>query len=161
MVLEAGVDLADFVHPSHRDHHLAMVRGLAADQPGIATLRHQRDPVRAGELADRRDFRRRARPQHEGRASVKQVALLGDIGRDVGRVGHRVFVTDDMAQNCAISSGEQRRRGGWLDDIHLDLSCVHLVSCWTRKANSDLILRSALLRASSRSFETQRSRSSG
>ena len=48
-----GVDLADLVHPPQRDHDLAMMRGLAADQTGIAALRHQRDFMLGGELADR------------------------------------------------------------------------------------------------------------
>ena len=93
-----GVDVADLVQPPHRDHHLAVMRRLAADEPGIAALRHQRDSVFAGELADRGDFRGRARPQHQRRAAVKQVALLGDVGRDVGRIGHRIFVADDGAE---------------------------------------------------------------
>jgi len=42
------------------------MRRLAADQSGIAALRHQRDFVRGGELADFGDFGGRSRPQHEG-----------------------------------------------------------------------------------------------
>ena len=95
-----GIDLADLVQPPQRDDHLAIVRGLAADQAGIAALRHQRDLVLAGELADRGHFRRRARPQHQRRAAVKQVALLGDVGRDIGGIGHRIFVADDGAKFC-------------------------------------------------------------
>ena len=47
-----GIDLADVVQPPQRDHDLAMMRRLSADQAGIAALRHQRDAVLAGELAD-------------------------------------------------------------------------------------------------------------
>ena len=32
------------------------------------------------------------------RVAVKQIALLGDIGRDVGRIGHRIFVADDCSE---------------------------------------------------------------
>ena len=106
-----GVDVADLVHPPHRDHHLAIMRGLAADKAGVAALRHQRDSVFAGELADRGDFRGRARPQHQRRAAVKQVALLGDVGRDIGRIGHRIFVADDRAET-RDQFGRERRRGG-------------------------------------------------
>jgi hypothetical protein len=100
-----------------------MMRGLAADQAGIAALRHQRDFVLAGELADRGHFRRRAGPQHQWRAAVKQVAFLGDIRRDIGGIGHRIFVADDGAKLCD-QLGRKRGQGGWfgaLNDIHCRL----------------------------------------
>ena len=40
-----GVEVANAVHPPHRDHHLAVVRRLPADEAGVAALRHQRDAV--------------------------------------------------------------------------------------------------------------------
>ncbi len=88
-----------------------MMRRLAADEAGVAALRHQRDAVLVGELADRGDFGGRARAQHQRRAAVEQVAFLGDIGRDVGRIGHRVFVADDRRGIAAISSGGKRTGG--------------------------------------------------
>ncbi len=103
-----GIDLADLVQPPQRDNDLAMMRGLAADQAGIAALRHQRDFVFAGELADRGHFRRRAGPQHQRRAAVKQVAFLGDVGRDIGGIGHRIFVADNSAKFCD-QFGRKRR----------------------------------------------------
>ena len=42
MVFEVGVDLADAVEPVERQHDLAVMRDLAADQAGIAALRHDR-----------------------------------------------------------------------------------------------------------------------
>ena len=75
-----------------------LMRRLAADEAGVAALRHERDAVLVGKLADRGDFRRRARPQHQRRAAAKQVALLGGVGRDVGGIGHRIFVADDGAE---------------------------------------------------------------
>ena len=96
-------------------------------------------PVFAGELADRGDFRGRARPQHQRRAAVKQVALLGDVGRDVGGVGHRIFVADDGAKP-RDQFGRKRRRGG-LDDIHcrllfLSLAFPHSRSTAARRSRS-------------------------
>ena len=102
-----GVDLADAVHPPQREHDFAVVRRLAADQAGVAALRHERGAVFVGELADRGDFRGRARPQHQRRVAVIQAALLGDIGRDVGGIGDGIFVADDRAE-----AGDQVGRSG-------------------------------------------------
>ena len=110
------IDLADLVQPPQRNHHLAMMRGLPADQPGIAALRHQRDLVFGGELADRGDFRGRARAQHQRRAAMEQAALLGEVGRDIGGIRHRVFVADDIAESC--DQFGRKRRGGGLNEIH-------------------------------------------
>ena len=54
--------------------------------------------------------------------AVKQVALFGDVGRDIGRIGHRIFVADDFAEPRDQFGRE--RRDGWLDDIHLGLLLV-------------------------------------
>ena len=51
------VDLADAVEPRQREHDLALVRRLAADEAGIAALRHDWRPGLVRELQDRRDFR--------------------------------------------------------------------------------------------------------
>ena len=47
---------------------------------------------------------------------MEQVALLGDVRRDVGRIGDRVFVADDGAE-FRDQFRRQRRHGG-LNDIH-------------------------------------------
>ena len=114
-----GVDFADIVHPPHRDDDFAIMRGLAADQAGIAALRHQRDLVLAGELADRGNFGRGAGPQHQWRAAKEQVAFLGDIGRNIGRIGHRIFVADNSAKFRDQFRRERRYRA--LNDIHCRL----------------------------------------
>ena len=117
--VRGGIDLANLVQPAQRDHDLAMVRGLPADETGIAALRHQRDFVLAGELADRGHLGSGAGPQHQRRAAVEQVAFLGDIGRDIGGVRDRIFVADDGAEFCD-QLGRKRRRGA-LNDIHCRL----------------------------------------
>ena len=110
------IDLADFVEPPQRDDDFAIMRGLPADQAGVAALRHQRDAVLAGKLADRGDFRGRTRAQHQRRMAVKQVAFFGGVRRDVGGVGHRIFVADDCAE-LGDQFGRKLRRSR-LDDIH-------------------------------------------
>jgi hypothetical protein len=118
------VDVADLIHPPHRDHHLAVMRGLAADEASVAALRHQRDSVLGRKPADRGDLGGRARPQHQRRSSVKQVALLGEVRRDVGGIGDRVFVADNFAET-RDQFGRERRACG-LQDIHHRLL---MVSC--------------------------------
>ena len=81
-----GVDLADLVHARERQHDLAVVRRLAADKAGIAALRHDRGIRLVGELQDGRDFRRRARPQHDLRVAAIEPALLGEVGFLIRRV---------------------------------------------------------------------------
>ena len=44
------IDLADAVEPGQRQHHLAVERDLAADEPGIAALGHDRGRGGIGEL---------------------------------------------------------------------------------------------------------------
>ena len=43
---------------------------------------------------------------------MEQIALLGDIGRDIGGVGHRIFVADD-GREARIRSGDKRRQESW------------------------------------------------
>ena len=111
-----GVDVADAVHPPHRHHHLAMMRGLPADQAGIAALRHQRDALLGGEPADRGHLRGRTGPQHQRRAAVIEVALLGEVRRDVGRIGDRISVADNGAK--ARDQFGRERRCRHRGDIH-------------------------------------------
>ena len=114
-----GVDLANLVQPPQRDDDLAMMRGLPANQAGIAALRDQRNFVFAGELADRGYFGGGAGPQHQRRAAVEQVALLGDVGRNIGGVRDRIFVADDSAELCDQFGWKRRYRT--LNDIHCRL----------------------------------------
>jgi len=51
-----------------------------------------------------------------GERPWKQVAFLGDIGRDIGGIGDRIFVADNSAEFCD-QLGRQRRHGA-LNDIH-------------------------------------------
>ena len=89
------IDLADLVEPGEREHDLAMMRDLPADQPGIAALRHDRGLGFVGELEDRRHLVDRARPQHYRRVAVKEVAHLDQIGLLRRAVGDGIFGVDD------------------------------------------------------------------
>ena len=80
-----GVDLADAVEPLEREQDLAVVRRLAADEAGVAALRHDRRAGLVRELQDRGDLGGRARPQHQRRAAVIEPALLDHVGLDVVR----------------------------------------------------------------------------
>jgi hypothetical protein len=107
-----------------RQHDLAVERDLAADQAGIAALRHDRRLGIVRQLDDGGDFRKRARPQHQRRGAVIEPALLGNIGRDLGRCGDRMAGADDRGeageqigievQQCGGELGHARFHG-WLD----------------------------------------------
>ena len=108
MVFEVEFDLADAVEPVERKDNLVVVRNLAADQPGIAALRHDRGLGRVGELKDRRHLADRARPQHQRRMRLEQMAQLDQIGRLQRRIGDGVFVADDRGKarkQCGIGLG--------------------------------------------------------
>ena len=96
------VDLADAVEPVHREHDLVVMRDLAADEAGIAALRHDRGLGLVGEFQDRRDFGDRARPQHHRRMAVEQVAHFEEIRRLHLRIGDGEFLADDRRE-----AGEQ------------------------------------------------------
>jgi len=118
-----GVELADFVQPPERNDDLAMVRRLAADEAGIAALRHESDLVRIGKLADLANFGGRARSQHQRRAAMEQIAFFGDIGRDVARIGQRMLVANDLAELCDQLGCERRRLR--LSNVHC---CVAVIA---------------------------------
>ena len=108
------VDLADAVEPVERKHDLVVVRNLAADQPSIAALRHDRGFGRVGEVEDRRHFADRARPQHHRRVGLEQMAQLDQIGRLARRIGDGVFVADNRGkarQQCGVGLGRRPIEG--------------------------------------------------
>src|SRR5262245_13595117 len=84
-------------HASKTHHHLmaAFERDLAADQPGIATLRHDLRVRFVGALQDRRNFRRRARLEHERGVAKIAIAPFNEIRRHGLRVADRVVLADD------------------------------------------------------------------
>ncbi len=82
---------------------LVVVRNLAADEPGIAALRHDRRRRLVGEAEDLRNLGDRGGPQHHRRAAAEHVAHLEEIRRLHLRVGDGVFLADDR--------GEAREQG--------------------------------------------------
>ena len=50
---------------------------------------------------------------------MKQVAFLGDVGRDIGGIGHGIFVADNSTKFRDQFGG--KRRHGALNDIHCRL----------------------------------------
>ena len=89
------IDLADAVEPVEREHDLVVQRNLAADQPGIAALRHDRRCGLVGELEDIGYFGNRCRPQHHRRVALEHVAHLDQVRRLGLRVGDGEFLPDD------------------------------------------------------------------
>ena len=106
------VDLADAVEPGEREHELAAVRDLPADQPGIAALRHDRRAGLVGELEDGGDLGDRARPQHRRRRAAIEVAALDQVFLLLGRIGDGVFRSPTSAMKRASRSGAMARTGG-------------------------------------------------
>ena len=100
------IDLAHAVEPLEREHDLAVLRDLAADQAGIAALRHDRGRGLVRELEDCRDLVDRARPQHQRADAAKHVARLGEIGRLRVAIGDGVFLPDDRDEACEQIGGE-------------------------------------------------------
>ena len=99
------IDLADLVHAVERQHDLAVVRDLSADQAGVAALRHDRGRGLVGDLEQLGNLPGRARPQHHRRVAGPQRAELDQIGRLLVLVGDGVLLADHGDQ-----AGE--RRGG-------------------------------------------------
>ena len=120
-----GVEVAQSVHPAQRQHDLAAIGRLAADEARIAALRHQSGARLAGELADRGDLRGRARPQHQGRGAAEQVAVLGDVLVHVGLGGNGVFVADDGGE--ARNGFRRKGRRRLVSDVHR--ASLRLSSC--------------------------------
>jgi hypothetical protein len=80
---------------SSRFNDLVVEGDLAADQAGIAALRHDRRLGLVGEFEDRGDFGDRSRPQHHGRVAAEQIAHLHQVGRLRLRILDGEFVADD------------------------------------------------------------------
>ena len=94
------VDVDDTCHAIEREHDLAAlpVRDAAADQAGVAALRHHRDLLGCAELHDIRDFLCVGRPHHGERVAYKAFAPVGDVGMLALVVGDQTLVADDGAQ---------------------------------------------------------------
>ena len=94
------VDLADAVEPLQRQQQFAAagVGNLAADQAGVAALRHDRHARRRAGRDDRRHFGRRARARHRERAAAEQPARLFEIGRDEFGIDDDVGGADDARE---------------------------------------------------------------
>ena len=83
------IDRAYPVHPAECQHDIIAVRGRdpAADQPGIAALRHDRQPGLSTNLDDRGHLRRRTRPHDEPCRPAIKPPRLGEIRLHVPRIG--------------------------------------------------------------------------
>ncbi len=91
------INLADRLQPLGRQDDLVacLVRRLAADEPGIAALRHDSDPRLVAEGHDGRDFRGRPGANEGERLSLVEAARLDQRPGDQIRVGERIACADD------------------------------------------------------------------
>ena len=94
------VDLAHAAHPAEGEHDLAARRvgHPAADQPGVAALRHDRHARRGAGRDDRGHLLGRARPDHREGPPGVGAGPVDDVRRDVGVLGQDVVGADARAQ---------------------------------------------------------------
>ena len=76
----------------------AQVGRLAADEPGVAALRHHANSRLVAEGRDARDFLRRARPHERKRLPVIELAGLDERAREQRRVGQHMPRAHDVLQ---------------------------------------------------------------
>ena len=107
-----GVDLAERVEPRQAQHQLAVARHPAADHPGVAALRDQRQPVGGAGGDDRRHLVAVARPGEPHGAAAEapgEVDLVA--GQEVG-IGGEHPVRKPPPQIL-----EDRREGRGVGDV--------------------------------------------
>jgi hypothetical protein len=94
------VDGAHAIHAAQRqqDRAAAVVRRAAADQAGVAALRHDRRARLHAQLHDGGDFRCRGRPHDGLRAAGVALAPVGEIRRRVRGLGQHVGCADRRLQ---------------------------------------------------------------
>ena len=90
-----GIDLANAIEAVEREHDLAVLGDLPADETGIAALRDDRGRRFVGELEDVGHLRDRARPQHHRCVAVEHVTHLEQVWCLRLRIGDGVLVADD------------------------------------------------------------------
>ena len=105
------IDLAYAVQPRERQHYpvAGPVRHLAANQSGVAALRHNRRPRLGGKLHNLADFLDTSRPQHQRGAPGIKASRFRYIRLHVARCAQSVAVPDDRRE--AVEQGRVRRRG--------------------------------------------------
>ena len=84
------VDRPDPVHAAEGEDDVVAVLGRdpAADEPGVAALRHDRQPRLGANLDDGRDLRGRARPHDEPCRPAIKPPRLDQIRLQVVRIGN-------------------------------------------------------------------------
>ncbi len=101
------VDRADAVHPAQcQDDVVALARrDAAADEPGVAALRHDREPRGGADPHHRRHLLRRGRAHDQpGRAAI-EAARLDQIRLLLARVGDPAPGADDLLDpvDCRVA----------------------------------------------------------
>ena len=102
------IDFADAVEPIEREHDLVVMRDLAADEAGIAALRHDGRCGVVGEHEDRGHFGNRSRAEHHRRMAMEQAAHFDEIRRLRLLISDGVSLADDRRK-----TRKQRRIDGF------------------------------------------------
>jgi hypothetical protein len=83
-----GIDRADAIHAAEGENDVVSVlrRDAAADEPGIAALRHDRQPCLGADPHHCRDLGSRRRTDNEPGRAAPQAPRLGKIGLLLGGI---------------------------------------------------------------------------
>ena len=92
------VELADRVEPGEREHDLARARDLAADEPGVAALRHERRARLRARGDHRRHLRGGARPHDPGSGTAEAPGDVALVARGQLGIGEHVALADQLGQ---------------------------------------------------------------
>jgi len=92
------VDALEVVEPGGEQHHLTVTRDRAAHQPGIAALRHDRDPGPGAGAHDRGNLLGGPGPHHQPRPPAEPARPVDLVRGPQRRVGQHVRRPDDAGQ---------------------------------------------------------------
>ena len=115
--VRSRIDFPNFVEPRQRKDQLAIEGDLAANQPGVAALRHQRGLGLVGQLEDCLHLTDRTGPQQHRRAAMVEATAFDKKRFKGSGIGDRISVADDC---CKARQKIGRRRAAQLF-VHVGL----------------------------------------
>jgi hypothetical protein len=92
------VELLDPVEPAETEHHLAVPRRTAANQPAVAPLRNDGYPSLHTQAQHLGDLDRVTRPNHEQRLTKEPTREVTLVAQLQPGIDEHVFVPDDAGQ---------------------------------------------------------------
>ena len=106
------VDFTDSIKARQRQHDLIVMRRLAANQSGVAALRHDRGAGRIGELEKLCDLGDGTGTQHHRRAPAIEVAHFDEVRKLGLRIGDCVFSPTIAAKRASRAGSVSACFGG-------------------------------------------------